>query len=95
MTFGLTNSGAYLSDDTEGRLRRLMGEPCQHCAHLVVRESLFTEGVVRDCRAAQGNEVLARMLLRLAESGRCDEAQPFAVLAIKGVETRKQEGSST
>ena len=67
----------YLSDDTEGRLRRELGEPCRSCRHLFVRFSPILDNPIRGCKAAGDNEVLGRVLVRLAESGRCDEAMPF------------------
>lgn len=67
----------YLSDDTEGRLRRELGEPCRSCQHLFVRFSPILDKPIRGCEASGDNEVLGRVLVRLAESGRCDEALPF------------------
>ena len=75
------DGGLYLSDDVEGQLREAQGEPCRSCRYFVIRHSAFVDGVIRGCDAAAGNEVLGRMLMRLAESGRCDEAQPFECLA--------------
>lgn len=41
------------------------------------RQSPILESVLHFCNAAGENEVLGRVLLRLAESGRCDEASPL------------------
>lgn len=70
-------SDLYLSDDTEGRLRRELGEPCRSCRHLFVRFSPILDNPIRGCKAAGDNEILGRVLVRLAESGRCDETLPF------------------
>lgn len=69
--------GIYISDDAESRLREKHGEPCKSCGHFVVRQSPILESVLHFCNAAGENEVLGRVLLRLAESGRCDEASPL------------------
>ena len=74
-------SGMYLSEDTEAALRAEQGEPCRSCKRFVVTHSTIVDDVLRSCSAAGDNDVLGRVLLRLAESGRCTEAEPFACLA--------------
>ena len=77
MTTDPAQTGAYLSDDAETRMRLAMPHPCRACRHLIIRRSLILDDVLKSCEAAGENEVLGRVLLRLAESGRCDEADPF------------------
>ena len=77
MTTDPAQTGAYLSDDAETRMRLAMPRPCRACKHLIIRHSFILDGVLKSCEATGENEVLARVLLRLAESGRCDEADPF------------------
>lgn len=74
-------SGMYLSEDTEAALRAAQGEPCRSCQRFVVTQSAIVDDVLRSCSAAGNNDVLGRVLLRLAESGRCTEAEPFACLS--------------
>lgn len=73
----MPTSDFYLSDDADARLRLELGEPCRSCQHLVVRLSPILDKPIRGCEAAGDNEVLGRILVRLAESGRCDEVIPF------------------
>lgn len=54
-----------------------LGEPCASCRKLLVRQSLVLDRIVKACAAAGDNEVLGRVLIRLAASGHCDEAEPF------------------
>lgn len=77
MTTDPAQTGAYLSDDAETRMRLAMPHPCRACRHLIIRRSLILDDVLKSCEAVGENEVLGRVLLRLAESGRCDEADPF------------------
>ena len=74
-------SGMYLSEDTEAALRAAQGEPCRSCQRFVVTQSTIVDDVLRSCSAAGDNDVLGRVLLRLAESGRCTEVEPFACLS--------------
>lgn len=77
MTIDPAQTGAYLSEDAATRMRLSMPHPCRACRHLIIRRSLILDDVLQSCEAAGENEVLGRVLLRLAESGRCDEADPF------------------
>lgn len=72
----------YLSDDLETRIRSKAPECCQQCIHLLARRSVFTtEGEVLECVRAGDNQtafVLGKLLIRFAESGRCDLREQFA-----------------
>ena len=70
-------TGAYLSDDAETRMRLAAAPLCRWCSHLNIRGSFILDDTIKLCEAAGENEVLGRILLRLAESGRCDEATPL------------------
>lgn len=77
MTTDKAPTGVYLSDDAETRMRLASPPPCRECRHLLIRRSFILDHDLKLCEAAGDNEILGRILLRLAESGRCDEASPL------------------
>lgn len=74
-------SGAYLSDDLEARLRMQAPVQCRLCTHLVACRSVLTEGVVIHCTKPQGEdmnaEILGVLLMDLAKRDSCTFCSPF------------------
>lgn len=73
----------YLSDDKEARIRANAPVPCRICQSLFVKQSPIVDAVVTGCEIggeAPLAEIVGKLAMRLAESGRCDFMTPLPLL---------------
>lgn len=73
-------TSGYLSDDRELQLRHRAPVPCRVCRHLVAKDSFVLNHPLLYCAVpgeGEQAEIVGRILMRLAEGGRCDEMNGF------------------
>jgi len=73
----------FLSDDKEARIRANAPVPCRVCKKLLVKQSPILDAVVTGCEIggeAPLAEIVGKLAMRLAESGRCDFMTPLPLL---------------